>query len=81
MKIINGLVAFVEVILAILGVTPIDYNIDYGGGTYVAPEITTPMYIAEDGESDFVIVTPDDADECIMTAADEMQTYLEKICE
>ena len=80
MKIINGLVAFFQVIFAIIGVTPIDYNIDYGGGTYVAPEITTPMYIAEDGESDFVIVTPADADECIVTAAEEMQTYLEKIC-
>ena len=79
MKIINGLVAFFQVIFAIIGVTPIDYNIDYGGGTYVAPEITTPMYIAEDGESDFVIVTADGADECIMTAAEEMQAYLEKI--
>ena len=79
MKIINGLVAFFQVILAIIGVTPIDYNIEYGGGTYVAPEISTPMYIVEDGETDFVIVTADDADECIMTAAQEMQTYIEKI--
>jgi len=79
MKIIGGLVAFFQVILAIIGVTPIDYNIDYGGGTYIAPEISTPMYIAENGESDFVIVTADDADECILTAVKEMQTYIEKI--
>ncbi len=79
MKIIGGLTAFVQVILAILGVTPISYDINYGGDTYIAPEITTPMYIVEDGASDFVIVTADDADECIMTAVNELQTYVEKI--
>ena len=45
MKIIDGLLAFVQVILAILGVTPISYDIKYGGNTFTAPEITTPMYI------------------------------------
>ena len=79
MKIIGGLTAFVQVILAILGVTPISYDINYGGDTYIAPEITTPMYIVEDGASDYVIVTADDADECIMTAVSELQTYIEKI--
>ncbi|MBQ7962510.1 MAG: DUF4838 domain-containing protein [Clostridia bacterium] len=79
MKIIGGLTAFVQVILAILGVTPISYDINYGGDTYIAPEITTPMYIVEDGASDYVIVTADDADECIMTAVNELQTYVEKI--
>lgn len=79
MRIIGGLTAFVQVILAILGVTPISYDINYGGDTYIAPEITTPMYIVEDGASDYVIVTADDADECIMTAVNELQTYVEKI--
>lgn len=79
MKIISGLVAFFQVILAIIGVTPINYDINYGGNDYVAPEITTPMYIVEDGVSDFVIVIADDADECIMTAVKEMQTYIERI--
>ena len=71
--------AFVQVILAILGVTPISYDIKYGGNTFTAPEITTPMYIVEDGASDYVIVTADDANECIMTAVNELQTYVEKI--
>ncbi len=79
MKIIGGLVAFFQVIFAIIGITPISYDINYGGGDYIAPEINTPMYIAEDGKSDFVIVTADDADECIMTAVRELQTYIEKI--
>lgn len=79
MKILGGLVAFIQVILAIIGVTPISYDINYGGSDYVAPEITTPMYIAQDGESDYVIVIADDADECIMTAVRELQTYIEKI--
>lgn len=79
MKILGGLVAFIQVILAIIGVTPISYDINYGGSDYVAPEITTPMCIVEDGESDYVIVIDDDADECIMTAVKELQTYIEKI--
>lgn len=79
MKIIGGLMAFFQVIFAILGITPISYDINYGGGTYTAPEITTPMYIVEDGASDFVIVTEDNADECIATAATELQTYIERI--
>ena len=79
MKIIGGLMAFIEVILAILGVTPISYDINYGGGTYIAPEITTPMYIVENGKSDFVIVTADNTDECIATAVNELTTYVERI--
>ncbi len=79
MKIIGGLMAFIEVILAIIGVTPISYDINYGGDTYIAPEIITPMYIVEDGDSDFVVVTADDADECIATAVSELTTYVERI--
>lgn len=79
MKIIGGLMAFVQVILAIIGVTPISYDINYGGNEYVAPEVNTPIYIVEDGVSDYTIVVADDADECIMTAVSELQTYVEKI--
>ena len=79
MKIIGGLMAFVQVILAIIGVTPISYDINYGGNDYVAPEVNTPMYIVEDGVSDYTIVVADDTDECIMTAVSELQTYVEKI--
>ena len=79
MKILNGLVAFFQVIFSIIGVTPVNYDINYGGGTYVAPEITAPMYIVEDGASDYVIVTADGADECISTAVTEIRTYIERI--
>ncbi len=75
----KAVVSLIEVILFILGVFPVDTNIDYGGGEYKAPAITTPMYIVEDGESDFSIVTAENADDCIITAAEEMQTYIEKI--
>ncbi len=76
---IKAFFALIEVLLFIAGIIPVDTNINYGGGDYIAPAITTPMYIVEDGKSDFSIVTAEDADECIMTAAEEMQTYLEKI--
>lgn len=77
---IKAVFYFIEVLLFVIGVFPVSTdNIDYGGGDYSAPEITTPMYIVEDGETDFVIVTADDADACIMTAVEELQTYVEKI--
>ena len=71
--------SFIQVIMAIIGATPISYDINYGGDTYIAPEIITPMYIVEDGDSDFVVVTADDADECIGTAASELTTYIKRI--
>lgn len=79
MNFFKALTSLFQIILFVLGLTPVNNEVNYGGNTYIPPEITNPMYIAEDGESDFVIVTADDADECITTAVDEMQTYLEKI--
>ena len=76
MGIIKGLVAFFQVIFCIIGVTPVSYDIDYGGNDYAAPEVNTPMYIVEDGKTDFVIVYSDDADECIATAVTELQSYI-----
>ena len=72
-------VSLIEVILFILGVFPVNTNIDYGGGEYKASAITTPMYIVENGSSEFSIAVAENADDCIMTAAEEMQTYIEKI--
>ena len=72
-------VSLIEVILFILGVFPVNTNIDYGGGEYKASSIATPMYIVEDGSSEFSIAVAENADDCIMTAAEEMQTYIEKI--
>ena len=76
---IKGIIAFMQVIFCIVGFIPVNSNIDYGGGEYQAPVVETPMYIVQNGKSDFVIVTADSSDECIQTAANELQTYLEKI--
>lgn len=77
---IKAAISFVQVLLFVFGVIPVSISdIDYGGGTYQAPQINTPMTIVENGETDFVIVTEDTPDECILTAVDELQTYLEKI--
>lgn len=77
---IKGFFYFIEVLLLVIGVIPVSTNgVDYGGGEYSEPEINTPMYIVEDGETDFVIVTADNADSCIMTAVEELQTYAKKI--
>ncbi|MBQ2964197.1 MAG: DUF4838 domain-containing protein [Clostridia bacterium] len=77
---IKGFFYFIEVLLLVIGVIPVSTNgVDYGGGEYSEPEINTPMYIVEDGETAFVIVTADNADSCIMTAVEELQTYAKKI--
>lgn len=76
---IKGIIAFMQVIFCIVGLIPVSSNIDYGGGEYQPPQVETPMYIVQNGKSGFAIVTADGADECIQTAANELQTYLKKI--
>ena len=75
----KAVISLFQVILFALGIIPVSTDISYGGSTYVAPEVTTPMAIVENGKSDFAIVTADGADECILTAVEELQTYVEKI--
>ncbi len=79
MAIIKAIIGFIEVFLLSCVNLPFATNVSYTNGEYVAPEITTPMYIVEDGESDFVIVTSDSPDECILTAVGELQKYVKAI--
>ena len=76
---IKAIFCVLETLLLSIGIIPVDTNINYGGETYTPPTVTTEMVIVDNGESDYVIVTADDKDACIDTAALEMQTYLEKI--
>ncbi|MBQ6898075.1 MAG: DUF4838 domain-containing protein [Clostridia bacterium] len=76
---LKALISFMEVFLLSIGLMPVDMAVNYGGEKYVAPEVTKPVYIVENGESDYYIVTPDSHGECIDTAAEEFQTYIEKI--
>lgn len=75
----KAVVAFLEVILYITGVFTADTTIDYGGDTYVPQEISAPMYIVDDGATDFVIVTAENPDATTKTAVNELQTYIKKI--
>lgn len=79
MATIKALFAFMQVFMLSIGVMPVDMSVNYGGDDYIAPEINTPVYIVEDGKSDYYIVTEDGHDECIDTAAEELQNYIEKI--
>ncbi len=79
MEILKALISFMQVFLLSAGFLPVDMTVNYGGDTYAAPEVTSPLYIVEDGETDYYILTSDSHDECIDTAADELQTYIEKI--
>ncbi len=76
---LKALISFMEVFFLSIGLIPADMTVNYGGEKYVAPEVSTPLYIVEDGDSDYYIVTPDSHGECIDTAAEELQIYIEKI--
>lgn len=76
---LKALISFMEVFFLSIGLIPADMTVNYGGDTYVAPEVNNPLYIVEDGNSDYYIVIPDGAGECIDTAAEELQTYIGKI--
>ena len=76
---LKALISFMEVFLLSIGIIPVDNTVNYGGEAYTAPEVSNPLYIVEDGESDYYIAVPDSHGECIDTAAEELQTYIEKI--
>ncbi len=76
---LKALISFMEVFFLSIGLFPADMTVNYGGDEYIAPEVNTPLYIVEDGESDYYIAVPEGAGECIDTAAEELQTYIEKI--
>ncbi len=75
----KAIISFIEVLLFVIGIIPANTDISYTAAEYTPPQITTPMYISQNGKTDFVIVTENEPDDCILTAVDEMQTYIEKI--
>lgn len=80
MATIRAIISFLQVFLLSIGAIPVNTAVNYGGNEYTAPQITTEMYIVENGYSDYYIVTADEHDECIDTASEELQNYIEKIC-
>lgn len=76
---IKALFCVIEVLFLSMGIIPVDKNIDYGGGVYTPPSVTTEMVIVDNGVSEYYIVTAENPDECIVTATKELQTYIEKI--
>ena len=79
MRVFKAVISLLQVILFSVGLLPVTVDIDYGGTPYTPPAVTTPMTIIDNGRSDYSIVIPDDADTCIETAAQELQSYLEQI--
>lgn len=75
----KALISFMQVFFLSIGLVPMDMTVNYGGDEYAPPEVNAPVYIVQDGESNYHIVTADAHDECIDTAAEELQTYIEKI--
>ncbi len=76
MTYIKAIISLFEVLLFSIGIFPASTEIDYGGDTYAPPVIKTEMFIVKDGESEFVIATEKDPDECIITASEELKNYI-----
>ncbi|MBP3446598.1 MAG: DUF4838 domain-containing protein [Clostridia bacterium] len=80
MAFFKAVISFLEILLLSIGIIPVKTdNIDYGGEKYTPPAVVNEMYIVEDGDSDYKIVIAENASETINTAANELQTYIEKI--
>lgn len=79
MSTIKAIFSLIEVILFAVGIIPLNTSIDYGGNEHTVYSVETPMYITVNGESDYVIITEENPDECMLTAVKEMQKYIEEI--
>ena len=77
---LKAIISLLEVVVFSLGIVPVSADVDYGGKEYTPPAVTEPMYIAENGETDFTIVLPDGESPCLTTAANEFVSYVYKIC-
>lgn len=75
----KAIISFLEILLLSIGIIPVSTDVDYGGEIYTPPAVTNEMYIVENGTSDYKIVIGERAGDTINTAADELQTYIEKI--
>ncbi len=75
---IKAIFSVIEVLLLSIGIIPVDTNINYGGNDYIPPSVVNEMVIVDNGVSDYYIVTSENPDKCINTAAKELQTYIRK---
>ncbi|MBR3955965.1 MAG: DUF4838 domain-containing protein [Clostridia bacterium] len=75
----KALISFIQVVLLSFGLIPVSYEVDYGGDDYAAPVVNEALYLVEDGQSEYYIVSADEPDACIQTAVSDLQTYLAKI--
>ncbi len=77
---LKAIISLLEVIVFSLGIVPVSADVDYGGKEYTPPAVTEPMYIAENGETDYTIILPDGESPCLTAAANELVSYVYKIC-
>ena len=75
---VKAIVSFIQIFLTAAGFLPMNTAVNYGGTPQAALVVSAPMALARRGESDCVILVPDGADACTLTAADELKTYVER---
>ncbi len=75
----KAIISFIQVVLLSFGIIRVDYTVDYGGDDYIAPVVNEALYLVENGESDYYIVSADEPDACIQTAVSDLQAYLAQI--
>ena len=79
MNYVKAVLSLFQIIFYVIGIFSVDTHISYGGTPYTSPQMTAPMCITQNGASDYVIVMPENADECLQTSAAELKDYIEKL--
>ena len=78
-KAISAILAMLQWFGITIGILPYEKNVDYGGSVSVCQAAGAPIYLTENGKSDYVIILPDSAEEAEQTAAKELSDYIAKI--
>lgn len=78
-KFLASVLAFLQFAGVTLTILPFEKTVDYGGTAYVAPEVNAWLTLVENGESPYRIVRGEHASASEVTAANELQNYLEQI--
>lgn len=75
---LKAILSFIQIFLIAAGFLPLNTAVDYGGTPRQAAYLASPVAMVQNGEPGCVIIVPDGADACTLTAAGELRDYLQR---
>ena len=78
-KFISVILTFIQFLGITLNIFPYETKVDWGGTPYVEPVVTEWLILIKNGSSRYAIIRGADASQSEVTAANELQNYLEQI--